>query len=73
VKKIAKNSPERVMLKKTSMKMRVPVSTRAKLKSKIGEEDSWELTRESDDEEDQYEDESSSVHQCKVEEQARRR
>jgi hypothetical protein len=34
------NSPERVMMKKTSTKMRVPESTSAKLKSKIGEEDS---------------------------------
>ncbi len=49
--------------------MRALVSTSAKLKSKLGEEDSWELTRESDDEEDQYEDESSSVYQCKAEEQ----
>ncbi len=39
------------MMKKTSMKMRAPVSTSAKLKSKL-EEDSWELTRKSDDEED---------------------
>jgi hypothetical protein len=37
VKKIAKSSPERVMMKKTSMKMRAPVSTSEKLKSKIGE------------------------------------
>ncbi len=36
---IAKNSPERVMMKKTSMKMRAPVSTSVKLKSKL-EEDS---------------------------------
>ncbi len=48
--------------------MRALVSTSAKLKSKIGEEDSWELTRESNDEEDQYEDKSSSVYQCKAEE-----
>ncbi len=59
------------MMKKTSMKMRAPVSTSAKLKSKIGEEDSWELTRESDDEKDQDEDEGSSVYQCKAEEQDR--
>ena len=39
MKKIAENSPERVMMKKTSMKIRAPVSTSAKLKSKIGEED----------------------------------
>jgi hypothetical protein len=32
---VAKNSPERVMMKKTSMKMRAPVSTSAKLKSKM--------------------------------------
>ncbi len=51
--------------------MRVPVSTSTKLKSKIGEEDSYELTRESDDEEDQYEDKGSSVYQCKAEEQDR--
>ncbi len=51
--------------------MRAPISTSVKLKSKIGEEDSWDLTRESDDEEDQYEDEGSSVYQCKAEEQDR--
>ncbi len=61
------------MMKKTSMKIRAPVSTSAKLKSKIGEEDtgSRDLTRESDDEEDQYEDESSSIYKCKAEEQDR--